>query len=165
MADRDRAGRTPLHYAVIDAPVGLNHTAALADPELKAENHRRIVEFILANSAKLLKAGADVDARDHQGATPLLFAARGESEEVIRLLLDAGADVNAANNDGDTPLYNATRNTTPARLAIMRLLRESGADPRARTADGWSVLRYVSRYGKPQEKEIFAELLERRPED
>ncbi|KZS60289.1 ankyrin repeat domain-containing protein [Mycobacterium ostraviense] len=157
--DRDRAGRTPLHYAVIDAPVGLDHTTALKDPSLKAENHRKIVEFILANSRRLLDAGADVNAIDEQGCTPLHFAAKGESDEIVRLLLDAGADVNARNDKDETPLYNAVRNTTPAALDIMRLLRERGADPTIETANGSTALRFVSRYGKPEEKEVFADLL------
>jgi uncharacterized protein len=159
MDDRDRAGRSPLHYAVIDAPVDVDHTGALNDPALKAENHRKIVEFVLTNSRRLLDDGADVNARDDDGATPLHFAAQGESHEVIRLLRDAGADLNAINNKGETPLYNAVRNTTPAALDIMRLLRESGADPTVQTAKGSSALRFVSRYGKPEEKEIFADLL------
>ncbi|WP_421841366.1 ankyrin repeat domain-containing protein [Mycobacterium sp.] len=157
--DRDREGRTPLHYAVIDAPVGLDHTAALDDPALKAENHSAIVEFIRANSQRLLEAGADVNASDDAGSTPLHFAAKGESHEAVRLLLDAGADANARNDKGETPLYNAVRNTTPAALNIMRLLHESGADPTIETAKGGSALRFVRRYGKPEEKELFADLL------
>jgi uncharacterized protein len=47
--NRDRAGRTPLHYAVIDAPVDLDHTAALSDPSLKAENTRKTVDFVFAD--------------------------------------------------------------------------------------------------------------------
>jgi uncharacterized protein len=82
--DRDRAGRTSVHYAVIDVPVDLDHTAALDDPALKAENHRKIVEFILANSRRLLDAGAEVNARDDAGSAPLHFAAKGETDEVVR---------------------------------------------------------------------------------
>ncbi|ORB90339.1 ankyrin repeat domain-containing protein [Mycobacterium persicum] len=157
--DRDRAGRTPLHYAVIDAPVGLDHTTALKDPALKTENHRKIVEFILANFSRLLDAGADVNAIDEQGCTPLHFAAKGESDEVVRLLLDAGADVNARSNRGETPLLNAVTNTTPAKLPIVRLLREHGADPTVIAHDGFSALKYVQRYGKPELREIFTDLL------
>jgi uncharacterized protein len=155
----DRAGRAPLHYAVITTPVGLNYTAALDDPELKAENHRKIVDFILANTTQLLNDGADANARDNEGFAPLHLAAKGQSDEVVRLLLESGADVNARNNKGETPLYNAARNTTPAALNIMRLLREHGADPTIETANGSSALRFISRFGKPEAKEIFADLL------
>jgi ankyrin repeat protein len=159
MDDRDRAGRTALHYAVIDAPVDLDHTAALSDPALKAENHRKIVAFILANSRRLIDAGADVDARDDVGSTPLHFAAKGESEDVVRLLVDSGADVNAVNSRGETPLNNAVSNTTPARLPIVRLLREYGADPTVPAHDGFSALKFVERYGQPDLRELFADLL------
>lgn len=57
------------------------------------------------------------------------------------------------------PLYNAVRNTTPGAIDIMRLLRERGADPTIPTAKGATALRYVQRYGKPEEREVFADLL------
>lgn len=157
--NRDQAGRTPLHYAVIDAPVGLNHTAALDDPALKAENQRKIVDFILSNSRQLLDAGADVNAVDSDGSTPLHFAAKGGSAEVVRLLLDAGADVNATNNKSESPLYNAVGNTTQAALEIQRVLLEYGADPNIPAHDGFTALKFVRQYGKPEEKELFADLL------
>jgi hypothetical protein len=41
--DRDRAGRTPLHYAVTDDPVGLDYTKALSDPAVAEANCRRLM--------------------------------------------------------------------------------------------------------------------------
>jgi ankyrin repeat protein len=54
----------------------------------------------------LIKAGADVNARDSRSLTPLFFALASEtpSMKVVRALLAAGADVNARDNTGETPL-------------------------------------------------------------
>ncbi|TCW82753.1 hypothetical protein C5O80_16620 [Burkholderia sp. SRS-46] len=43
----------------------------------------------------LLDRGAQVDARDRHGRTPLLIATHGNRVDAARVLIDAGADVNA----------------------------------------------------------------------
>ena len=59
-------------------------------------------------AAHLLKAGAEVDARDNEGYTPLHWAAAENSNElVLSLLIEAGADPAAMDGDGLTPLHFA----------------------------------------------------------
>lgn len=58
-----------------------------------------------AEGARLLvEAGADVNARQHGGFTPLHSAANRGVIEVIDLLLDRGADPSAAADDGRRPI-------------------------------------------------------------
>ena len=59
--------------------------------------HKEIVELLIAK-------GADVDAKDEDGWTPLHWAVVNGHEETVELLLANGSDVNAKDNDGETPL-------------------------------------------------------------
>ena len=73
----------------------------------------------------LLAKGAEVNARNAHGWTPLHVAAAGGDPAVIALLLQHGADVHAQSHIGTTPLDNAT--TRGGRQAVIDLLLAHGA--------------------------------------
>ena len=85
----------------------------------------------------LLESGADVDARDKNGWTPLHWAVRYIQEpEVLRVLIQAGADVDARDGRGATPLHTAA--AFRAEPAVLEALLAAGADPNAEGIFGWT---------------------------
>ena len=50
----------------------------------------------------LIKVGADINAKDEDGATPLHYVARLGQTETALALIKAGADINAKSNNGLT---------------------------------------------------------------
>lgn len=72
----------------------------------------------------LLARGADVNALDERGWTPLGYAAKSGQEEAARVLLASGADPNAGRI---SPLCLAAGH---AHVAVVDLLLEKGADAR-----------------------------------
>ena len=81
----------------------------------------------------LLDAGADVNAQDRWGRTPLAYAARASNGAALWQLIDAGADPNLADVAGVTPLMlvadqvvNAPTDALGVELAALLLV--GGAD-------------------------------------
>lgn len=85
-----------------------------------------------ALAAWLVAQGADVDARDSQGRTPLHHWVTAWSSHP-EALLDLGADIGATDKAQKTPLHLAAgRQLVPS----VALLLDRGADPRARDSRG-----------------------------
>jgi len=73
----------------------------------------------------LLAKGAEVNARNAHGWTPLHIAAAGGDPAVVALLLKHGANVHALSHIGTTALDNVT--TRGGRKAVITLLLAHGA--------------------------------------
>jgi len=93
----------------------------------------------------LIKAGANVNARDKKGNTVLHETFLIDVEEE---LLKFGADVNARNKDGETPIFtNVDGNSIP-------LFLEHGADLTIRNKKGQTVIEAAKEKGPAWEKAL-----------
>ena len=92
---RNRLGSEPLHAAAVGMP-GSNAW----EPEAQE-----------ATITCLIRAGADPNAIDNRGVTPLHRAVRTRCASAVRALLAGGADAQKANGNGTTPMALATQNT------------------------------------------------------
>jgi ankyrin repeat protein len=90
----------------------------------------------LARLQTMIRDGADVNARDKRGETPLMYAATVGSVDAMKFLIAKGADVNAqTTTSGATALiWSATD------LAKVKLLVEHGANVNTATERGRTAL-------------------------
>ncbi|MGU3495549.1 hypothetical protein ACLBXM_16035 [Xanthobacteraceae bacterium A53D] len=124
-----------------------------ADPDARWDNKTTMLMWAgAADGALLIKAGADVMARESDGDTPMH---RAYTKEKIKLLLDHGADINDVPPKEFAPTGNERRNT-PLQTAVllagigdgmarMQAFLDMGADPKVRDSVGRSTLCYCTR--------------------
>jgi len=110
--------------------------------------HRDVAELLLASKA-------DVNAKDSNGDTPLLYAAGEEHKDVAELLLANKADVNARNSNGWTPLHEAAMD---GQKDMVELLLAHGADINARNNRGETALHMVSALATDSRYKLGTEL-------
>ena len=99
--------------------------SALAAGDKNDELLEAIMDGDIERAKSLIDAGADVNARDIDGWTPLMYAALNGHTEIVELLIESGADVNAEDNNGQTVLMFATRG---GHTEIVEILIKAGAD-------------------------------------
>ena len=108
-------GHTPLHWAVVHSSLD-------------------VMQYLVSQ-------GADVNAKDYGGATPLHFATAAHcSLYVIQYLVLQGADLNMKDDRGRTPLHEAAdrqswRNRETV-VGVLKYLISQGADVHAKDKDG-----------------------------
>lgn len=104
-------GYTPLHQAVL-----------LAKPQM---NHLKIIEIIKL----LLNHGADINAQNKGGNTPLHLASMSNNEDIVFLLLDHGANINIQNRTGET---------------ASQMARSQGSDKLAEMIENWRTISTIA---------------------
>jgi hypothetical protein len=103
---------------------------------------------------ELITRGTDINVRDSEGMTGLMFAAASDRVEVVKLLLAHGVDVNGANRHGWTPLIKAS---SLGRTEVVRLLVDAGANVNAHAALNWTALIAASHDGHAEVVKILLE--------
>ena len=88
--------------------------------------------------------GADVNAKDKGGVTPLITATSwARNLEMLKYLISAGADVNAKDDGGDTPFLSLASHPD---VECFKYLISKGADPNVKDEDGLTPFHYAARY-------------------
>lgn len=90
---------------------------------------------------KLIEEGADRNAEDSWGRTPLIHATRMGNTNAVKLLISAGTDINRKNFEGASPLSKAA---LYGHLDCIKLLLEAGADVCACDCDGYTALMWAA---------------------
>jgi ankyrin repeat protein len=75
---------------------------------------------------QLLQDGAEINARDERGRTPVMAATHANQVETVRALIQAGADIDLQDNLRDNVFLYAG---AEGLLEILRLAIAAGADP------------------------------------
>lgn len=92
--------------------------------------------------SQAINAGISLTVRNKIGATPLMFAAQKNSQEIIDILIHAGAEINAQDSNGNTALiYAASSNDE----YVVDALLDAGADKNIANSSGYKAVDYARR--------------------
>ncbi len=117
----------------------------------------------------LIRAGADVNATDEFGMTPILLATRhdypqegGDLDAMIDFLINNGANINAVASDGWTPLHFAVNYLS---RDLMARLINAGAEVTLRNSDGRMPIHIALDHGRIDDVRFLADFYDEKDID
>lgn len=111
----------------------------------------------VAKTSALLKAGADCNTSNEEGATLLMLAAGAGHQAMVEMLLKAGATVDATDPRGWTALFKALFNYEQNRgfPDVVETLIDAGANIEHQVAYGTRPLMIAAGYGEARVVEVL----------
>lgn len=147
----DSDGIAALHHAVLNGDLasvqlllelGANSNAISDDPCNKIAPLHLVPEIHCERMIKLLfDRGADLEARDYIGRTPLYVSCQSGFFENVRLLMEMGANMWVKDDSGGTLLHAAVDSGSEA---MVQLFLHKGLDFQAKNNAGETLLHQVA---------------------
>nr|WP_246198629.1 ankyrin repeat domain-containing protein [Wolbachia endosymbiont of Ctenocephalides felis wCfeJ] len=122
---KDKYNRTPLNLAAKKGYVNIVQVIERMQLNLDEELLAAAESGDLNKIKSFITQGANLDAKDSNGSTPLHYASWNGNLSVVKHLVEKGANLKIKNLDNRTPLYDASLN---GHLDIVRYLVEKGVD-------------------------------------
>ena len=104
--------------------------------------HRALIEASSTRAAVLLDRGANIEARNARGATPLITASAAGNLALVTLLLKQGAEIEAKDRDGNTALHEAS---FQSHIQCVEVLLAAGAQATIQNGLGFTPLHQAVR--------------------
>lgn len=117
--------------------------------------HAAVLAQSVAQIEKLVKSGANLNAKDKNGNAPIHLAAASSSAKVMKALIKAGANMNLQNKDGATALHIAV---AQGKVDVVRALIQARADAKIKDKDGRTAVHMIA---KNPNKSILGLLVKR----
>jgi len=128
--------------------LALAGTAAAADNSLAG----KIEAGDRAAALKMIAAGADVNAAQGDGTTPLHWAVYKIDVELTRALIQHGAKANVMNSYGSSPLAEAVKAADPR---LVGMLLDAGSDANVPNQEGQTSLMLAARAGSVEVADLL----------
>src|SRR6202047_4809055 len=101
---------------------------------------------------KMIAAGADVNAAQGDGTTPLHWAVYKLDADLARALLERGAKPDVVNNYGSSPLAEAAK---AANARLVEMLLDAGSNVEVPNQEGQTALMLAARAGSLDVAELL----------
>ncbi len=125
---RDNLGKTPVMLILPKDKTAeiykllIAHRADLTQKDMFGDTVLHTASMLNVGASTfgiLIDGGADVDARNKEGVTPLAIAVQKNDLETVRLLTAAGADIHTQDTNGNSPLSIALAGTSEMLEAVV----------------------------------------------
>lgn len=129
---------------------------AVSNDSLTFDQEDALIQGDIEQVERFLDEGTQVDARDAEGITALMYASYHGQESIVNLLIERGANINASEYvDGRTALMDSSIN---GQSEMVELLLNRGADINAKSNTGWTALMWAV---ERKRNEVVALLVDR----